>query len=214
MKISVIYCYPNIGNQHYDNCAKRFTSAYLRHPPGQIDHDLYVVVNGPEINKNQEGLFSPLVPNFIYHNNSGRDVGAHRMASRNVPADLMIFLGSPVWPARAGWLDMIYDAFINHGPALYGAFCFHQPAIHVRTTCYWSTPEIINSHTLPVDDGLRYEWEHGSRSITRHCIKLGFPVLQVTWRGVFRQDQWHHVEEKDVLFFDQHTERIGYGFHG
>lgn len=213
MKIVLAYCYPNIGRPQYDGCARRFTEQYLKHPPGQTDHELHVMVNGPPITPEKEKLFDPLVPTFHQHDNSGRDVGAHRLAAATIPADLMVFLGAPVWPGRTGWLDVIYEAFLNHGPALYGAFCFHAPAPHVRTTCYWAPPELLNSHSLPVDDGLRYEWEHGAKSITRHVMKLGYPVLQVTWKGVYDFASWTHVEEKDCLFFDQHTERNGYGFN-
>lgn len=212
MRIAIVYVYPNLASRSYDSYARRFAEQYVKHPPGSVDHELYVVVNGPQINPRQEGLFQPLVPRFLYHDNRGKDVGAHRMAAGVIPADLMIFLGTPVWPGKAGWLDLIATVYLDHGPGLYGAFCFHAPAPHVRTTCYWTFPDLINSHTLPVDDGLRYEYEHGTQSITRHCMKLGYPVLQVTWKGVYDFKSWTHVEEKDCLFFDQHSERIGYGF--
>lgn len=212
MKIVVAYCYPNLGSKHYDDCARRFAHQYVKHPPGDTDHSLLVVVNGPPITPEKERLFEPLVPEFMQHDNNGRDVGAHRMAAITHPADLMVFLGAPVWPGREGWLDLIVRAYLDNGPALYGAFCFHEPAPHVRTTAYWAPTELINSHDLPIGNDYRYEWEHGSRSITRHVMKLGFPVLQVTWKGVYSFANWTHVHEKDCVFFDQHSERISYGF--
>ncbi len=212
MKIAVVYVFPTIASACYEPYARRFAQQYVKHPPGAVDHDLYVVCNGPPIKHQQEKFFQPLVPNYLQHDNSGRDVGAHRLAAAVIPCDIIVMLGSPVWPGRAGWLDLIHDAYLDNGPGLYGAFCFHAPAPHVRTTCYWTFPDLINSHTLQVHDQLRYEWEHGRESITRHCMKLGFPVLQLTWKGVYDYERWCHVEEKDCLFFDQHTERIGYGF--
>lgn len=212
MKIAIVYVYPNLLHQTYDRQAKRFAGHYVSNPPGESDHELYVVVNGGgTITPRQESLFHPLAPKYLYHDNSGKDVGAHRMAAKSLCCDLILLLGAPCWPAKAGWLDHIVMAYENHGPALYGNFCFHQPKPHVRTTCYWAPPQIISSSTLPVHNDLRYEWEHGQKSITRHCMKLGFPVLQVTWRGVFSIENWSHVPERDCLFFDQHTERIGYG---
>lgn len=211
MKIVVAYVFPSLSPRIYEPLAKRFAREYIKNPPGATDHELWVVVNGPQINERQERLFEPLYPNFIYHDNTGHDVGAHRLAASVIPADLMVFLGSPVWPIRAGWLDLLHSVYLDYGPGLYGPHCYHNPAVHVRTTVYWAWPDIINSSTLPVDDGLRYEWEHGTNSITAHCLKLGFPVIQVTWKGVYQYEDWTHVQEKDCLFFDQHYERNGYG---
>jgi hypothetical protein len=211
VKIAVVYVFPSLIAPKYEPLARRFAREYVKNPPGGSDHEFWVVVNGPKLNERQERLFEPLLPRFIYHDNLGLDVGAHRLAAEVIPCDLMVFLGSPVWPVRGGWLDLIHEVYLDYGPGLYGTHCFHQPGPHVRTTCYWGWPEIINSHTLPVDDGLRYEWEHGKQSITRHCMKLGYPVMQVTWAGVYDYVNWTHVAERDCLFFDQHYERNGYG---
>lgn len=213
MTTALVYCYPNIGNRHYDECAKRFASHYAKNPPGLTEHELFVVVNGGgEITKRQESLFEPLAPKFIYHDNSGKDVGAHRMAARVIPCDLVIFLGAPCWPGKPMWLDRIVQVYEELGPALYGNFCFHAPAPHVRTTFYWGPPHIFNSHTLPIRNDLRYDWEHGSNSITRHAMKLGFNVIQVTWSWALDIGNWTHVPEEECLMYEQHTERIHYGF--
>lgn len=213
MRTVLVYCYPNIGNKHYDECAKRFSSHYVKNPPGESNHELVVVVNGGgKLTQRQEKLFDPLVPTFIFHDNSGRDVGAHRVAARDIPCDLIVFLGSPCWPGKPGWLDRIIKVYNETGPSLCGNWCFHAPAPHVRTTFYWGPPQIFNSSTLPIDNGLRYEWEHGNRSITRHAMKLGFPVIQVTWSWVLGIESWTHAPEEECLMFDQHTERLQYGF--
>lgn len=212
VKIALVYVFPNLAKKTYEPYAKRFSEQYVKHPPGDADHELYVVVNGIEISPRQKQLFSPLEPIFLYHNNVGRDVGAHRVACLQIPCDLIIFLGAPCWPGKTCWLDRIVRVFEDNGPALYGNYCFHQPQPHVRTTFYWAPPQLFNSHRLPIGDHLRYEWEHGSNSITKHCMKLGFPVLQVTWSHVCSIEKWHHVTEQECLMFDQHTERLSYGF--
>ena len=191
--------------------ARRFANAYCDNPPGLSEHELIVVVNGGgKITPRQERLFDPLVPTFLYHDNSGKDIGAFRMAARTIPADLMIFLGGPVRPARAGWLDRIVRVYEDCGPALFGNFCFHEPVTHVRTTVWWCPPEIVNSHTLPIHNDLRYEFEHGTRSITRHTQQLGFPVLQVTWKQVCPVEHWHYLANEECLFLDQFTDTLGY----
>jgi len=212
VKIAVVYVFASVQPQIYEPYARRFAQQYVKHPPGVTDHELHVVVNGPKITPHEEAIFSPLVPNYMYHDSSGKDVGAHRLAARVIPCDLIIFLGGPCWPGKPMWLDRIANVYEEFGPALYGNYCFHAPAPHVRTTFYWGPPHIFNSHTLPVHNDLRYMWEHGQESITRHCFKLGFPVYQVTWSGVYSIEHWRHVEEQDCLCFDQHTERLSYGY--
>jgi len=212
MRVVLAYVFPNIGSRSYEDMAARFASHYVSNPPGESDHELWVIVNGSQITDRQEKLFEPLSPQYLYHDNSGKDVGAHRLAAAKIPCDLIVFLGAPCWPGKPCWLDRIVKVWQDTGPALFGNYCFHAPAPHVRTTFYWCPPQIINSHSLPVDNGLRYEWEHGSKSITRHAMKLGFPVIQVLWNHVLPFEKWTHVTEDECLQFDQHTERMGYGF--
>lgn len=213
MRVALAYVFPMVNAPVYEAQARRFAEHYAKNPPGITDHELYVICNGwDSITPHQESLFAPLAPKFLFWDNSGRDVGAHRYAARVIPCDLIVFLGSPCWPGKPMWLDRIVRVYEEMGPALYGGFCFHTPAPHVRTTFYWGPPQIFNSHTLPVHNDLRYEWEHGSQSITRHAMKLGFNVLQVTWSWVFDIGGWTHVPESEVLMFEQHTERLSYGY--
>ena len=210
MRVAVIYVFPQVSANVYEPMAKRFSLQYVRNPPGETDHGLYVVCNGGgEVTSRQESLFEPLAPTFIYHNNFGRDIGAFQMAAANIPCDLLVCIGAPARPRMACWLDIMVRAVEDNGPGLYGCWGFHAPAVHIRTTVFWITPQILNSYPLQVDDHHRYEFEHGTNSITRYCMKKGFPVMQVTKRGVFAVDGWHHVEVGDCLFLDQHLERAG-----
>jgi hypothetical protein len=212
---AVVYVFPNLLHKTYDGMARRFAHQYVQFPPGETNHELYVVVNGGgQITKRQEDLFAPLVPKFIYHDNSGRDVGAFQMAARQLDCDLMVCIGAPARPRMAGWLDIMCRAVEDHGSGLYGLWAFHAPATHVRTTCFWLPPQLMNWYPVHIHDGLRYDFEHGSQSITRFAMSKGMPVLQVTRRGVFSTDKWHHVEYEDCLFLDQHSERLGWTDEG
>lgn len=211
MRTAVVYVFPQINAKVYEPQAMRFAKQYLRFPAGETNHDLYVVCNGGgEVTKRQESLFEPLAPTFLYHNNCGRDIGAFIMAAQNVPCDLLVCLGAPTRPRMDCWLDRMVRAVEDNGPGLYGCWGFHAPAVHIRTTVFWITPQILNAYPVQIDDHRRYEFEHGGQSITRFCMSKGFPVMQVTGRGVFPVDKWHHVEQADCIFMDQHCERIGW----
>lgn len=216
MKVAIAYIFPLVNARVYEPQARRFALQYMRFPPGETDHQLYVIANGGagKLDKRQEDLFSPLVPAFLHHNNAGRDIGGFIMAARHVPCDLLVCMGAPARPRMACWLDIIVRAVENNGPGLYGPWAFHVPAPHIRTTVFAISPQILNAYPITVDDSRRYHFEHSHESITMFCMKKGFPVLQTTARGVFSIENWHHVEQKDSLFADQHTDSIGWQDEG
>lgn len=211
MKIAVAYVFPQVSQSVYEPMAKRFSAQYCRFPPGVIDHELYVICNGGgRITPRQEALFAPLVPKFIYHDNTGRDIGAYQMAARTIPCDLLVCIGAPARPRYACWLDIMVRAVEDNGPGLFGCWGFHAPAVHLRTTVFWITPQVFNAYPIQVGNDQRYHFEHSHESITMWTIKKGFPCLQVTARGAFSVENWHHVEQADSLFADQHCDRIGW----
>lgn len=210
MVIAVVYVYPNLLHAKYNPMARRFTSAYMNHPPGATDHELHVVVNGGLEDEKPEALFDPLVPKFIHHNNSGRDIGAYFAAARTIPCDFMVCIGAPARPRIAGWLDRLVRALENNGPGVYGPWGFHVPAVHLRTTVFAISPDLLNHYPHTVTDDYRYQFEHGPDSIAFWCMKKGFQAMQVTASGVFHVEQWHHVEEQDSLFGDQHSDQLGW----
>lgn len=209
MNVSVVYVHPAVEPLAYRPLAKRFVDTYMQYPPGAHDHRISVVVNGgaPSHQKNYERLMSPLPCSFLYHTNIGKDIGAFQKAAAEIKCDLMICLGAPVYFRRAGWLDRIVQAYEDHGPALYGAWGFHNPATHIRTTAFWMPPELLNSYPYVVTNDARYEFEHGTRSITSHVAALGLECYMVTWDGCYPRKDWHHVELERCMFRDQHTDR-------
>lgn len=210
MKIVVAYLFPNLGTKNYCDCARRFTNQYLKFPPGETDHELYVIVNGQPITPDKEKLFEPLAPKFIQHDNYAKDIGAFRMASETIPCDLLICVGAPARPRMAGWLDIITDSFLNNGPGFYGCWGFHEPAIHLRTTVFWVPPTLLNAYPEHIHDDNRYSFEHGTNSMTMWCLKSGWPVNMVTAKGTYPVAQWHHVRQEDSLYADQHCDRAGW----
>lgn len=210
MRVAVIYVFPTINTKLYEPMARRFSNAYLENPPGESDHELIVCVNGSNATppKAQE-LFDPLVPRFIHHNNSGRDIGAYFSAARTIPCDYMVCMGAHTRPRQAGWLDRMVQALENNGPGVYGPWAFHVPEVHIRTTVFAITPELLNAYPTTITNDNRYGFEHGRNSITLWCMNQGFQAMQVTAHGVFPPSQFHHTEAEESLFEDRHSDTHG-----
>jgi len=203
LKVILAYVHPTINLAKYQPLARRWVKTYQDNPPGAYPHEICVLVNGrkyPELEK----IFDPLPVRYLFHSNVGRDIGAYQLTAQTVPCDLMVCLGSPVYFHKSGWLDWVMESYLANGPGVYGAFAFHQPAVHIRTTVFWMPPEILNAYPKQVGDGDRYGFEHGSDSLTLWAQRSGFPVLQVTWNGTFDVPKWHHVPRNEALVIDQH----------
>ena len=209
MKVIVAHVHPDVDLATYNPMARRFVETYMDHPPGQADHELVVLVNHghPHGLPGYRKLFEPLACSFMLHDNTGKDIGAYQMAAREIPCDLLVCLGAPVYFPRAGWLDRIVNTYEQNGPGLYGPWGFHQPKPHIRTTAFWCAPELLNSYPYVVHNDSRYEFEHGDKSITAHVTQLGLPAFMVTWDGCHPMKGWHHASRAQSLMLDQHSDR-------
>jgi hypothetical protein len=208
VKIALVYIHPCANAMTYVPMARRFVESYMANPPGEYDHELHVCINGGipmgQWNKN---LFSPLAPKFFQHNNYGKDIGAYQVAADLIDCDLMVCLGAPLYFHRAGWLDRIVMAYLENGPAMYGAWGTHAPRPHLRTTAFWLPPHLLNSYPTRVGNGDRYPFEHGADSICLWSQRLGFEPIMVTWRGCYQMPHWHPIGRDESLFIDQHVDR-------
>lgn len=211
MTVALIYVHPRTNMKIYLPMARRFIRSYMENPPGAQQHDLYVVINGDEPRKSDENTFKPVAVKYLRHDNSGKDIGAFQMAARSIKADLMVFMGAHVHFPKPGWLDVIVSSYLKNGPGIYGAYAFHQPFMHVRTTCFWMPPDMLNMYPVIVGNENRYEFEHGpTHGIAKWCVEAGFNAWLVTWTGTFPPAHWRHVENNEALILDQHSDRIGY----
>lgn len=210
MTVSLVYVHPRIHQRIYIPAAKRFVQSYMNFPSGGVPHDINVVVNGDFPNKSDERTFSPLPVKFMHHDNFGKDIGAFQMAAKNLTSDLIVCIGSNVHFRMGGWLDIMVNAIEKNGPGIYGAYCFHQPAVHVRTTCFWMPRELLNMYPHQISNESRYDFEHGPNSIAKWCIDVGFNAWMTTTTEVLPPDKWRHAENHEALILDQHSDRIGY----
>lgn len=210
MTVDLVYVYPRINQRVYLPLAKRFARTYMEHPAGGVPHDINVVINGDFPNHTDAKTFSPLPVKFLAHDNYGKDIGAFQMAARTLKSDLIVCIGANVHFRRGGWLDIMVNAVEKNGPGIYGAYCFHQPMIHVRTTCFWMPRELLNLYPHQIGNESRYDFEHGPNSIAKWCIDAGFNAWMVTTNEIFPPDKWRHVENHEALILDQHSDTIGY----
>lgn len=213
MNVAIVYVHPRMNVRTYIPAARRFAQSYMANPPGGTPHSLHVVVNGDEhARQNDANLFKPLPVTFYAHDNWGKDIGAFQKAAREIKGyDLMVFCGAHVHFRHPGWLDVMVNAYERNGPGIYGAYAFHQPNWHIRTTCFWMPPDLLNAYPHAVHNDFRYEFEHGAtHSIVRWVIDSGFNAWMVTWRGTYPPDSWRHVENSEALALDQHSDRLGY----
>lgn len=217
MNVAVVYILPHINLFRYRIYARRFSASYLQFPAG-AEHKLFVVVNGAKPDRIHEEPF-PGVPveEYLSHTNIGKDIGAYQMFAekRGSEFDLMICLGTPVHFRRELWLARILEGYSRFGPGLYGAFAFHIPMPHVRTTAFWIPPPLFNAYPYQISNENRYVFEHGDKSITQWVGSIGLPVVQVTWTRFLTQPNWlnhfaEHVPNSDALLLDQHTDRVGF----
>ena len=210
MRIAVTYVFPNLNIPVYEPLAKRFVESYINNPPGLSDHETYVLVNGGKISERQHNLFHPLPVKVVQCTNYGKDIGAFQTAAGQIECDLLVCLGSHIHFHKPGWLDRIAWSYMENGPALYGAWGFHMPTSHIRTTAFWIPPELFLAYPRAVSDSYRYQFESGRDSLTSEVLKWGYDCLQVTWDNVLPVKEWRHLGNDECLMLDQHTDRMGY----
>lgn len=205
MNVAVCYCFPMVDQRRYFPLARRFADTWRKFP----GESLHVICNGATPGEREKAIFQGIPCTFTPHSNLGWDVGAFQLAAETIPCDLLICLGAPVHFHKDRWSQLMLDAYINYGPALYGCWAYLAPDWHVRTTVFWFPPILLQSYPYQVGSSRpsRYEFEHGHNSFTRHVISLGFPTIMVTRRGCFPFDQWrdHAPGVEDSLCLDQHT---------
>lgn len=210
MKIVVAYCYPLVHAAKYFPLAKRFAETWRQCPPG-AEHELHIICNGSTPRPHEINPFQGIPHHVHTRDNTGWDIGAFQWAADNLTGDLLVCLGAPVHFHRPNWLAKMVEAYVEHGPNLYGCWAYLSPNWHVRTTCFWCHPELLKSYPdyIGSDRKSRYEFEHGNKSFTRHVLRAGLECIMVTWPGCFPFSQWldHAPGVNESLVLDQHTHR-------
>ena len=197
LKIAVVYVYANQSGKRNRDYTARFIESYRAHPPG-VEHDTVVIVNGTKLTEESQRMFSDSMPNclFLYHDNSGYDIGAYQFAARVVPCDMMVFFGASAYLNGAGWLARMLCAFLKHGNAQYGTMGNRgnlnvKVWPHIRTTSFWMAPDLMNAypHIVTTPDE-RHPFEHGKDCFTNWVTKQGLKTWVVTWTKELLWEDW------------------------
>lgn len=219
MKAVVVYCYPIGPAGNFLPNAVRFLHSYHERPPG-IEHDTVIVCNGSPPDDETRFLFGSL-PNveFLYHDNSGWDIGAHQMVAAIMPADMMVFFGANVYIRHSNWLKRSVEVFDKYGDDVYGYAGSGPDAranvwAHVRTECFFCSPSLMNKYPVRVThNGLRYPFEHGENSFTQWALKDGRRAWIVSTESVYPLHYcdyipggYHNGNQETLLVGDRHSQ--------
>jgi hypothetical protein len=216
MQLAVGYIAVTHGPKTEDLCS-RFAHTYYAYPP-DYPHDLYILCNGGPLPKEIGLLFAGLKPNFWLHkNDAGRDLSAYRAWANDVGDryDAMLFLGESVYFHRAGWLKRLADAWIKHGPGMYGLWSSNLLRPHLQTTGFMCPQqEIAGWPTALGSKEERYSFEHGPHALWRKLYYRGWPVRLVTWDGEYEPMRWRKPanilwrgDQRNCLAWNNHTDR-------
>lgn len=197
MKVALVYIYPSTLNGQTDDYVGRFLKSYVDNKTN-IPHESIVVMNGGKPNSYFACMFSCLQNmSFFEHDDSGWDIGAFQHVAAEVPADLMVFIGTTAWIKGPYWLDRIVASFNKHGDHLYGVMG-NQGAghihPHIRTTGFWMRPGLLNGyHTRVTRQDQRYPFEHGQQCLTKYVWDLGRKAFVVSWTGEYEYPHWNSI---------------------
>lgn len=208
MKVAVAYTFPMVNSATYYRLAYRFASTWREHPPGRVSHELHIICNGGYPQDTDKRAFNGIPCVFHGRSNTGWDIGGFQYAADIIPCDLLVCFGAPVHFYKPGWLDRMVDVYVEEGPHLYGCWGYLYPNWHIRTTVFWLHPDLLNSYPFVIGTSrvMRYDFEHGNNSITRHVLKNDLRAVVCSWNQT-----WDHPWSGarfgigDCLCLDQHT---------
>lgn len=200
MKISVCYIYPANSGSQYTDMAARFIESYYENPPG-LPHETIVVLNDARKTPAIECLFSPLQNvTFLERGNEGFDCGGHQDAAARFPSDMMVFFGSSSYLRIPGWLSRMAQAFVRHGPTLYGVMGHKGDKVrgihpHVRSTGFWCPSELMNRYPQRITRAdQRYGFEHGPSCFANWVKARGLKVWVVDASGTaYAERDWDNI---------------------
>jgi len=216
MKLTVVYICVAQGIKTLD-FASRFISTYLAFAGG-VEHDLLVVSNGGPLST-ETGLLFKSLPRCKFlprPNHGGWDISAYIDVARGPGADsdFLICCGESVYFHRAGWLSRFMEAVEAHGPGMYGSLSSGVVRLHLNTTGFVTTPDLLADYPRQVRSREeRFEFEHGQFSFWKHVRAKGRPVKLVTWDGIYDPYQWRQPpnilwrgDQSNCLVWCRHTD--------
>lgn len=211
--VSVVYVFVP-GESEHARFATRFVRSYRECRP-EFPHNLIVVCNGRKMSPGEVDIFKPLKDYATFqHNDQGWDIGAFIEVAKTLSTDMMVCFGGPGYVRRPEWLERMVQAWMKHGPGVYGSLSTFEVRPHLNTCGFWCPPKLLADYPVIVSSKQdRYTFEHGERAFWRIALDAGYPVKLVTWDGEYDWPDWRKPpniyrrgDQSNCLTFFRHTD--------
>lgn len=223
MKVAVTYLhivgrgYPEAPEpSHYVPFEERFSETYQKYDPG-FPHHLRVVCCGGPVDDSIKALY-PFADSFSTYMGAGSDLGTQQDAMKELDADFVVNLATPISFWKSGWLNRMVEARNKNGDGLYGPFASNEWLPHIRTSCWAVDRETFLRYPHLIDTREKcYLAEHKDKSpalwqFTFWYCSIARPTLMVTWDGEYGPLDWrtpanimYRGDQSNCLMHDRYT---------
>lgn len=185
----MIYVYV-ARNAKFAVSTAEFLASYKQFPPG-VDHDTVIMVNNGDGSEASSALNGLPRCQFLWHDNSGQDIGAYIALSDRIQSDCALYIGGGTFFQRAGWFARMMEVWRKYGPGFYGTQSSYERSPHLCTTCFLCDPQEVAAYPFVIQSAQdRYHFEYGPNSLWRRISDSGKPAKLVTWDGEYDWPEW------------------------
>jgi len=226
MKTTIIYLnvtksgYPGASPaEYYIPYSKRWVDTYKRFDPG-TEHDVRIVSCGAAPTDATVEMYSSIKHTWDSYLGAGSDIGACQYAMKNVDADFVVCMSTPVYFWKAGWLKKLVDAREFFGDGIYGPMASYQNRPHIRTSYWCVDPKTFAAYPHLIDNREKCAWaesfDHNNEGwqISDWYANKGKVALLVTWDQVADRDHWRtpdnifrRGDQSNCPVWDQHVDK-------
>lgn len=223
MKVSLVYLHILSSSdpisrpvEFYKPFTERFAKTFQQFRPS-IPHELYLHVvfcgRGPTA-----ADYNPLRatnPNAYHtYRGTGWDIGAYQHVAKEIDSDFIVFLATPLYFWKHGWLERLVAAREHFGDGLYGPMASFENNPHIRSTCFGCSPALMATWPVLVDSRDKCaEFESWGRNFSLHVIEAGKPCKMVTWDNCYDKEDWRKPanifrrgDQSNCPVWDRHTD--------
>lgn len=214
MKISLVYL--NVVGKatedapepsYYAPFIERFCTTYRAYAPG-ISHELIIVDCGIGYGV---GTAFGMGNRHLHNHGPGWDCGTYQRIAKQLDCDMAVFMATPVYFWREGWLERLALAWSLFGPGLYGPMASYENQPHIRTSCIACAPELLSLWPERIDTHL--QCSAFEQAFSLKAITSGGKCKLVTWDGFYDVQDWRKPDnifrrgdQSACLLWDRHVD--------
>lgn len=225
MNVSLIYLH--VVSQGYKGAAppeyylpfsKRWVKTYMRFRP-RVSHNIRIVCCGSSKNDIVEKTYEGFECEFDTYIGEGSDIGACQHAIKNVDADFVVCMSTPVYFWMDGWLERLIEARELYGDGIYGPMASYEASPHIRTSCWCVDPKTFILYPHLIDTREKCCWaesnDHNGDNwqISTWYKSIGKPTMMVASDSIRPMDQWRtpdnvfrRGDQSNCIIRDQHVD--------